>query len=255
MMLKFKSIPCYLFADYKIYIVIALSILTIFNIFEIGISAAKQVFAAMVVAGVIDGLIVKFRSKKWYFPSGAIISGMIIALLINPADVKNTVIVVLISLALKHLVNWKHRNIFNPAVFAIVISSLFLPIFSSWWGAPSNITFIVGLLLVILIKRWNISLSFLISYAVLISIKQMIAGSFSFSFGLFTGSIAFFAFFMVIEPVTTPKSVRGQLIFGFLVALLAIIVSYIPGMLGNSFFLYLPLMFMNLMLRFFPKLD
>jgi enediyne biosynthesis protein E5 len=250
---KINKIPCYSFADYKLYIVLALSILTVYNYFDLGIKVLYQVLTAIVVGGVVDGIIIKFRSRKWYFPSGAIISAMIVALILPIGDYKNLIIVVLLSLMLKHLINFRKRNVFNPAVLAIVVSSFFLPIFSSWWGSSGILTFILGLLLVVLIKRWDIALSFFVLYNVLFSLKLFFAGSFSFSLGILSGPIAFFAFFMLIEPVTTPKSIKGKVFFGLLVGLLAFGLTYVPSFLGNSYFLYISLLIGNLLMRVFPN--
>ena len=251
--MKFKKIPCHNLADYKIFIIIALSILTINNAITMGFSAIQQVLVAVIVAGIIDAIFIKWHSKNWYFPSGAMISAMIIALLINPSDIKNTVFVVIISLILKHVVSYKHRNIFNPAALAIVVSSFFLPIFSAWWGAAGIITFIVGLILVIIIKRWTTALGFLLPYLVLFAIRDSLSGNFVLTLSLLAGPPAFFAFFMVIEPVTTPKTDKKRIIFGLSVAVLAFIFSFFPWMMGNSFFLYGSLLTMNLIMRILPN--
>ncbi|MFQ5621042.1 MAG: RnfABCDGE type electron transport complex subunit D [Candidatus Nanoarchaeia archaeon] len=247
--MKFKKLPCQHLPDYKIGILLALTLLTLINAYTLGSSVITQVGIAVVVAAIADGIVIKLRSKRWYAPNGAMISAMIIALLINPGDIQTTAYVVLIMVALKHIVNIKHRNIFNPAAFAVVMSSFFLPVYSSWWGATGMATFIIGLLLVLAIKRWIIALSYYVPYLVLMALKQGAA----FTPGFLSGPPAFFAFFMVIEPVTTAKTQRGQLWFGLGVALLAFLFSFSPWMVGNSFFLYISLMIMNLLMRLLPN--
>ncbi len=248
-----RKIPCYYLPDYKIYIIIALAILAVYNsLMGSGLNALYGVILAVFIAGFIDGIIIKFRTKLWSFPSGAIISAMILSLIINPGDFKTISYVVVVSLILKHLIKPNFRNIFNPAALSIVVSSIFLPVSSVWWGSAGYLTIILSLILVYLIKRIDLALSFFISYTLLAIFKNFLTGS-EISFSFLSGPIVFFAFFMVIEPVTSPTKRKSRIIFGASTAILAFLLSFINPLFYNSFFLYLSLLFMNLMSRILPR--
>jgi Na+-translocating ferredoxin:NAD+ oxidoreductase RnfD subunit len=205
------------------------------------------------VAIVLDSVIIKFRSKRWYFPGGAIISAMIIALIINPTQIFITIYVVVISLILKHLFRLNFRNIFNPAALGIVVSSLFFPVSSAWWGSTGIIAFILGLILVIVIKRLNIALSFFLTFSLISYGYGFFVDNSYVTQGFFSGPIVFFAFFMMIEPVTIPATNRSRIIFGILTALLVFILSLSNYLFANSFFIYIGLLIMNLVTRIMPR--
>ena len=254
--MNIKDIPCHIYPEHKMFITLALMILTVYNIFFLGINVLYQVIVAVITALIIDGLIIKWKSKNWYFPSGAVISSIIIAQLIS-ANYITLIGVVILSLILKYLLRPKFRNIFNPAALSVVTATIIFPfipffdsIFSTWWASSKIITPILGWALVILIQRSNTALSFLIPYLILDSFKIGIINSLQ---SLLAGPIIYFAFFMVIEPVTTPTTNKGRITFGVGVAVLVFIFSFFPYMLSNSFFLFIPLLIMNLVMRLTPK--
>lgn len=253
--LKALRIPCFVLPDYRAYIIIVLSSLMFYNLIT---SAGSylifiQFISAISVAFILDAIITRFLSKKWIFPGGAIISAMIIALIINPGEILITSAVVIISLILKYLIRPKFRNLFNPAVLAITLSTLILPVYSAWHGSTGIIVFILGLILVFLIKRASVALSFLIVYFLLDSVNAFLNQTLQLNFYMLTGPIIFFAFIMIIEPVTTPNTTQAKIIFGSSVAVLSFILSFSGYLFGNSFFLYLSLLFMNLILRVIPR--
>jgi len=251
-----KNYPCYVFPYYKLLITFFLLILTTYNVFILGTFILYPVIAAVITAIILDSIIIKFTSKNWYFPSGAVISSLIIAHLVQ-TTILNTIILIILSLILKYSLRPKYRNIFNPAALAVVVASLLFthipflqPVFSSWWASSKYITPALGLILIILIKRLSIALSFLIPYIILESFRSGITNGIQF---LLTGTFVYFAFFMVVEPVTSPTKTKGRIIFGIIIAILAFELSFFPYFLSNSFFLYIPLLFANLMLRINPR--
>lgn len=82
---------------------------------------------------------------------------------------------------------------------------------------------------------------------------EVVSSPLSFDLGILAGPLVFFALFMAIEPVTTPTTLQGRLSFGLALGVLVFAASFSPWMLGNSFFLYIPLLFLNLMLRVLPE--
>lgn len=252
-------LACYTLPRYKAAIIVVLAVLTLVAAFfyDFGWRVVAQVALAIVLYGVLDGVLIKLRQKGlWNFPSGGMISAMIVANIINPGDFKWTAIVVLVTLGLKHAIKPGYRNIFNPAVLGIVVSTLVWPgrVASSWWASsPALLTFVLGLALVFFIKKAWTALSFYVPFQLLSLAYEALQGKLAFSPDVLGGPIAYFAFFMVIEPVTTPSTTRACIMFGLSVAVLAFVLKFVQPLFFNSFFLYLPLLFMNLLMRALPK--
>lgn len=252
-------LACYTLPRYKTAIITVLIVLTLFAAFfyDFGWKVVVQTALAIIIYGVLDGILIKIRQKGlWNFPSGSLISAMIVANIVNPGDYQWTIIVVLVTLALKHIFKSQYRNLFNPAAFGIVVSTLVWPtsVSSAWWAASSPLlTFVTGLALVFFIKKTWTALSFYISYQLLSIGYDALQGKFVPSVDTLSGPISYFAFFMLIEPVTTPSTTRSCIFFGFGVAILAFALKFVQPLFFNSFFLFLPLLFMNLLMRLLPK--
>lgn len=251
--------PCYALPRHKAAIIAVLAVLTFAAAFVYGFGwrVIAQVAVAMAAYGLLDGILTKLRQKGlWNFPSGALISAMIVANIINPGDFVWTVIVVVVVVALKHLMKPRYRNAFNPAALGIVVSALVWPakVSSAWWAASSPLlTFTLGLALAFTIDKAWTALSFYLPYQILSIGHSMLQGTFTPSLDLLGGPISYFAFFMVIEPVTTPSTTRSCILFGLCVAVLAFGLSFVQPLLANSFFLFVPLLLMNAVMRILPK--
>ncbi len=162
----------------------------------------------------------------------AVITGLILALIVGPVSVfqfDSVLLLVSISflaMASKYLIAYKGRHIFNPAAFAVVAAAVFLGKGASWWVASVYLIPIVifgGLLILLKIKRYSLVGSFLFFYLVamilygapLISIQSLLLYS----------PLLFFAFVMLVEPRTSPKSKTNIILFGAFVAVCIILVE------------------------------
>lgn len=190
----------------------AYSIISFINPF----TAFFHVFAAVVTACIIDTILVFKIYKRWEFPQHAIISGLIISLVLHPAVLWQPFLVALVAMFLKRILRFKGRNIFNPAGLSLLLFSFFFGL--SWWGAVSIFSILC------LTAAWRVrnlyeSVSFLAVYAFLF---YSYAGS-----NLITNYVVlFFAFVMVVEPVTTAHTKKGKIIFGSIVGLMAFLFSF-----------------------------
>ncbi len=108
-----------------------------------------------------------------------------------------------------------------------------------WIGGASGIlTMAAGILLAFWIKlKWRISLSYLLGMTILAVITGIFTGGhygLRIAFHVFTGSVIFLAFFMATEPQTTPVTMKGQYIFGGVLAILTMGLQFL-GLFGSSF--------------------
>jgi len=170
------------------------------------------------------------------------ITALILALIISPtatlANLPFLACAAVLATASKYIIAWRRRHIFNPAAFAVVMTSLFLNHSASWWvgNLPMlPIVLVGGILVVRKMRRFDLVWAFFIT--VLLTVL---------GFAIFAGAqllpttrelvvrspLLFFAFVMLTEPLTTPPTKALQLWYGALVGLL-----FVPQVhLGSLYF-------------------
>lgn len=139
---------------------------------------------------------------------------------------------------------------------AQVFQTLTLLKYHGWVGGASSLAvIIVGLALFIIARKqikWRITASYLATIGIMSGVMYWVFGGdflLRLGFELFIGSSIFLAFFMATDPETTPNSMVGQIVFGFGLALLTVLIQTFMGFLGGSI---LALVIMNLIT---PLLD
>ena len=194
---------------------------------------APSLASAVLVAALLDMPILRYRRSRWEFPSGAILTGLIIAMVLSlgqPWYVAGcTSAVAIVS---KYVFRTKSANVFNPAAFAIVATFYVFGTIQSWWGALSEVTpaamvvlFATGIFIADRVNKLPLVLSFLGSFYLLFTLTAFFQepGTVEEIFRPPEVQMAlYFAFFILTDPPTSPAKHRDQLIFGALVA----VVSY-----------------------------
>jgi Na+-translocating ferredoxin:NAD+ oxidoreductase RnfD subunit len=214
----------------KGHVLLLLSALTALGLIVTGTRQSAEVTALAVTTAV--GLDIAFwavRKREFVAPSGALLTGLIVALVLSP--IERWYIVVLtaaIAIASKHLLRTRWSNIFNPAALAIVVVGFALGSVQSWWGAlPDAGLFgalevaLLGVLIVNQINKFPLVLSFLGVYYGLFTLATFVADP-AISSEVFRSpdvhAALFFAVFMLDDPPTSPVRYVDQVIFGTLVA-------------------------------------
>jgi Na+-translocating ferredoxin:NAD+ oxidoreductase RnfD subunit len=193
---------------------------------------APGLAAAVGVAGAIDLLILRKMHGEWEFPSGAVLTGLIVAMILTPQEPWYVgACTSAIAIASKYIARTRSANIFNPAALALVATFYIFNTGQSWWGALPEITpwallllAATGIFITDRVNKFPLALVFLGVY-----------------FGLFTlttyvsepGKVAevfrapdlhatlFFAFFILTDPPTSPVRYPDQIICAVLVALVS----------------------------------
>ncbi|WP_020394345.1 RnfABCDGE type electron transport complex subunit D [Thiolinea disciformis] len=134
-----------------------------------------------------------------------------------------------IAIASKFILRWNERHIFNPSNIGIVIVLLLSD--SAWvavgkWGQGLWLFLLVaglGLVVILGFQRMASSLVFLATYSTLLLLRALWLGDpWQIPFHqLQNGALLIFTFFMLSDPMTTPKHLAGRCLFGSGVALLA----------------------------------
>jgi Na+-translocating ferredoxin:NAD+ oxidoreductase RnfD subunit len=210
---------------------ILLAILTAIAAPGEGIRAvALNMGAAILAAGAIDAVILRLRKSRWEYPSGAVLTAMIVTMVIRVQEpwYVPTATAVLAVLS-KYALRTRQANVFNPAAFALVLMSFVLPMGQNWWGALPAVSpmwlratlLAGGIYITSRVNKMPLALAFLGSY-----------------FGLFTAAAylgdprtvaeifrspdleaaLYFTLIILTDPPTSPARYRRQWVFGVITA-------------------------------------
>jgi len=189
--------------------------------------------SAVVAAAVIDVLILRWRHPRWEFPSGAVLTALIVAMVLSPFEPwwvpAATAAIAVVS---KYIVRTKAANVFNPAALALIVSFYAFNTGQSWWGALPELPiwaisalFVTGVFIADRVNKMPLVLAFLGGYYALFTITAYV-GDPRHVVEIFRApdlhAVLYFAFFMLTDPPTAPIKYKDQVFCGVLVA----IVSY-----------------------------
>ena len=211
------------------------------------------ILGAVLIAGMIDAPILRRREGVWIFPDGAILTGLIVAMILSPmqpwyvATVSSA-----LAVASKYLFRIRTANVFNPAALAAVITFYPFDTAQSWWGALPDVgllglvaLFASGIYVAARVNKIPLVLSFLGVYFLLFTLTAFVgdAGRVAEIFRAPDVNAAlFFAFFMVTDPPTSPAKHPDQLRYGVIVA----VISYgVFETIGAAYFLLAGLLVAN----------
>ncbi|MDO8460839.1 MAG: RnfABCDGE type electron transport complex subunit D [bacterium] len=222
----------------KIQISIFLLLIFISTFFYTSYSSQFLVFLTVLFGAIVSDLIfAKIRKIEYFFPSAAIVSALIITLLVSPQiELYKAAAISVLAMFFKNFLRVSNRNIFNPAALGLLMGAVIFNEGVTWWGVSwqnfqlSTFNFQLFFLIllspllisIIRMKRYAITLSFLLTYGVLFSIlntKHIILNTF------FDPTVLFFSLVMLPEPMTSPNNHTKQILFGAFVALLSFIIS------------------------------
>jgi Na+-translocating ferredoxin:NAD+ oxidoreductase RnfD subunit len=188
-----------------------------------------NVIVCVVTAALLDLAIESALHDRWRFPDGAILTGLIVALVLRPQEpLMVAVAVTSIAIASKHALRTRWSNVFNPAAVALVIGALLLQADQSWWGALPNAG-LLGLVALVVagafmadrINKLPLVAVFLGAYFGLFTLDSFIGEPMAVSEIFRTPDLQaalFFAFFMLDDPPTCPIRYEDQVLFGIIVA-------------------------------------
>ena len=233
-----------------------LIILAIISVFFYGFSVSSllYVLVAVLTTTILDLLINYYKFKSWEFPYSAFISGLFIGgLLTQNLPWWVYVAAGVIAIASKHIIKVHGKHIFNPANFGILIVFIVFNAPNSWWiSSPLFLVIILGLFILWRLRRFDLALSFLITYYFvhLIFLLRDISPINHFWNIVAQGStILFFTMYMLIEPKTNPAARKQRIIYGILVAFMLIGIEIYNPVFGIPFVLTVANLFVPLLNR------
>lgn len=187
-----------------------------------------QFLAALVSCVVVD-VVFLYRKKLPLFPLSGILHAAAITLLCVSSEIWPYAAIGAMSSLSKHLIRIEKRHIFVPNIFGIVLGLLFFPehvtTSTGGWGGNLGIALLIfglGLFIAAKARRIALALSYQATFVAGILLRSFLLGIPLGTVGApYTGAaFHLFSFFIITDPVVTPKTVRHQMLFGLALGVL-----------------------------------
>ncbi len=190
----------------------------------------RNMGAAVLAAGSVDLIILRLRNGTWEYPSGAVLTAMIVAMVMRAQEpwmvpVTASVLAVLS----KYVIRTRHANVFNPAALALVLIFYLMPHGQSWWGALPDVSplwlravlLAGGLYLTSRVNKLPLVLTFLGAYFCLFTATAFV-GDPRHVAEIFRSpdidAVLYFTLIILTDPPTSPPKYQGQWVFGIIAA-------------------------------------
>jgi Na+-translocating ferredoxin:NAD+ oxidoreductase RnfD subunit len=184
---------------------------------------------AAIGAGLVDLFILKRRKKVWEYPSGAVLTALIVTMVLRAQEPWYvTTITAMAAVVSKYVFRSRSANLFNPAALALVASFYVFHTGQNWWGALPEVAPIFQLVLIAAgvfmadrVNKMPLVLSFLGCYYLLFTLTAFFGdpGRVSEVFRTPDAQASiFFAFIILTDPPTSPTKYPDQLWCGLITA-------------------------------------
>lgn len=196
-------------------------------------AVAAGLASATIAAGLVDMLILRVRKNAWEFPSGAVLTAMIVAMVLRAQEPWYVVTITSVAaIVSKYIFRSRAANVFNPAALAMIASFYVFHTGQSWWGALPDVFPIAKLVLLAAgafiadrVNKFPLVLTFLGTYFILFTVTAFVGNPLSVAEIFRTPDIEaalYFAFIILTDPPTSPAKYPDQIVCGMIVA----VVSY-----------------------------
>ena len=184
---------------------------------------------AVLTAAAIDAPILRYRKRRWELPDGAILTGLIVAMVLSPFEPWWVAAAIsAVAILSKYAIRTRSANVFNPAAFAIVATFYVFGTGQNWWGAVPDLGWIglagllaAGVFISDRVNKLPLVLAFLGCYYLLFTATAF-AGDPEAVAEIFrtpdVQAVLYFAFFILTDPPTSPIAYRDQIVFAVIVA-------------------------------------
>ena len=189
--------------------------------------------SSSIAAGLVDLFILRARKKVWEFPSGAVLTAIIVTMVLRAQEPWYVPTVTSVFAVLsKYVVRSRSANVFNPAALAMIAAYYVFHASQSWWGALPEVTawaqavlVITGIFITDRVNKMPLVLAFLGAYFLLFTVTAFVGDPHWVS-EIFRPpdleAALFFAFIILTDPPTSPAKYPDQIVCGVIVA----VVSY-----------------------------
>lgn len=200
-------------------------------------------FLALVVTVGVDLLIVRLRFKKWLFSPSSLVTGCIIGLVVDPLSPWFVVLsaALFASFSKQFIGVGRKQHMFNPAAFGIFVTAALFDRPVAWWAAswgwmPLVIIFFGMAPILLGLRRLWMPVTFLLFYF----LNALLFSSPEATLRLTVdGTVFFFAFVMLPEPMTSASYGLWRYGWGVLVGLLVFFQSFLRVSIADPLLLSL----------------
>ncbi|MEA2656703.1 MAG: enediyne biosynthesis protein [Chloroflexota bacterium] len=220
-----------------------------------------QILVCLATGALIEFLVAFFKDRAILWPASGLLTGNSTAFILrvpgtlhgqwwSTHGIEIFIGVVALGMATKYLIRWKGRHIFNPSNVALVIAFIALgpqhtePL-DLWWipmGLWMTVTYVIlvggGLLIAWELRMLGLVLGFMAAFAAFVAIALtqapdhcMVAswhvtpmcGRDLWQVLVTSPEVLIFALFMIPDPRTVPDGQVARVVFGIVVAMLAVL--------------------------------
>lgn len=197
-----------------------------------------QAFLTTVTTCSIEVIFARLFKGKFIFPFSALVTSLSLSILLNYSHNYWVLVVpAFYAIATKYFFTINGKHVFNPAQIAVTLSlitssSLITAAPAYQWNGIESMNIFIGMLgiffLLPKINRHWLVISFLFFYTLQIFLRAQIMKHHLPFETLFLGTLTspaffLFTFFMITDPATSPKSRKWQVIVGFSLAFIDLI--------------------------------
>jgi enediyne biosynthesis protein E5 len=192
----------------------------------------KKTLLAIATAICAELVLSRIMMGKWPHLASAYITGISVGILVRSPAFWPYVLCALLSITSKYVLKYRGRHLWNPSNFGIS-ALLFLAgdaaaSLSIQWGnylLPMVAIWALGSIIVWRVKRFHITATYVVSFLIFALIRSWMTGNpWQAEVAPLTGpEYQLYIFFMITDPKTTVRSVKGQCLVAFSVALVEMI--------------------------------
>lgn len=188
--------------------------------------------SASMAAGLVDLIVLRVRKQVWEFPSGAVLTAMIVAMVLRAQEPWYVVTITSVAAVFsKYAFRSRSANVFNPAALAIIASFYVFHTGQSWWGALTDVPPIAkvallgaGVFIADRVNKLPLVLTFLGAYFLLFTVIAFVSNPLTVAEIFRTPDIEaalYFAFIILTDPPTSPAKYPDQIVCGLIVAVVS----------------------------------
>lgn len=189
---------------------------------------------AAAAGGAVDTLCAASRGWGARLPDGAVLTGVLIGMIIDPGVALPTIAAMTaVAILAKHLVRTRRGHMFNPAPLVLVGAGLIGVKAQSWWGVASAPTLVIiplvivtGLFITDRVNRLPMVGAFLGTYYGALAVGSFTGAASRVAEAYhapFVNAVLFAAFVMLTDPPTSPGRRTEQYTYGIIAAATSVV--------------------------------
>ena len=221
--------------DPRLYQIATLTFLIVYGSLAVGLGIRWQNAIAIGFAGLLTQCLAARLLHQRFDPLSPLITCLSLTLLLRTDTSVLAAAAAALAIGSKYMLRVDDRHFFNPANFAI--AALLLLSDRAWvsagqWGTATYFALAIlclGTIVVTKAVRADVTIAFLVAYsAMLVARAQWLGDPLAIpAHHLQSGALLIFAFFMISDPKTTPRSALARVFFAVIVAAGAMSVHFV----------------------------